>query len=292
MEKQLGFSKLDVHNLLASTSDTQNENCDIQRPFVLENGERRLREGSPVENDIMKSEHEQSCYVGNGTTDAPPQLSKSFHGSFGKFDFNMLEILKNDKNSGSGSSDDDFCGQGKDSSDMFGQDYEENNINGKIRIRKQKGEKVVRLNINARERRRMHDLNDALDELRSVIPYAHSPSVRKLSKIATLLLAKNYILMQGNALEEMRRVISYMNATSSPMAAPNGCFDHFTGLANRFPPAEIREIDTDDERFAHILAKQSADLRSNMPGFRRPTSDLKLSADFLAGRNPTSNAAN
>lgn len=54
----------------------------------------------------------------------------------------------------------------------------------------------VRLSINARERRRMHDLNDALDELRSVIPYAHSPSVRKLSKIATLLLAKNYILMQ------------------------------------------------------------------------------------------------
>jgi hypothetical protein len=56
--------------------------------------------------------------------------------------------------------------------------------------------KLVRLNINARERRRMHDLNDALDELRSVIPYAHSPSVRKLSKIATLLLAKNFILMQ------------------------------------------------------------------------------------------------
>ena len=52
------------------------------------------------------------------------------------------------------------------------------------------------MSINARERRRMHDLNDALDELRSVIPYAHSPSVRKLSKIATLLLAKNYIMMQ------------------------------------------------------------------------------------------------
>ena len=44
--------------------------------------------------------------------------------------------------------------------------------------------------INARERRRMHDLNDALDDLRHMIPYAHSPSVRKLSKIATLLLAK------------------------------------------------------------------------------------------------------
>jgi len=50
----------------------------------------------------------------------------------------------------------------------------------------------------------MHDLNDALDELRSVIPYAHSPSVRKLSKIATLLLAKNYILMQGE--EKMKKL--------------------------------------------------------------------------------------
>lgn len=70
--------------------------------------------------------------------------------------------------------------------------------------------KSVRLNINARERRRMHDLNDALDDLRSVIPYAHSPSVRKLSKIATLLLAKNYILMQANALDEMRRYIHFV----------------------------------------------------------------------------------
>ena len=79
--------------------------------------------------------------------------------------------------------------------------------------------KQARLGINARERRRMHDLNDALDELRSVIPYAHSPSVRKLSKIATLLLAKNYILMQANALEEMRRLITFMNRTPPPPPA-------------------------------------------------------------------------
>ncbi|EFP10497.1 hypothetical protein CRE_15804 [Caenorhabditis remanei] len=43
---------------------------------------------------------------------------------------------------------------------------------------------------------RMHDLNEALDDLRAVIPYAHGGSVRKLSKIATLLLAKNHIIMQ------------------------------------------------------------------------------------------------
>lgn len=65
----------------------------------------------------------------------------------------------------------------------------------------------------------MHDLNDALDELRAVIPYAHSPSVRKLSKIATLLLAKNYILMQANALEEMKRLIAYLQGTSGGTSA-------------------------------------------------------------------------
>nr|KAG5706915.1 hypothetical protein BaRGS_021421 [Batillaria attramentaria] len=64
----------------------------------------------------------------------------------------------------------------------------------------------LRLKINSRERRRMHDLNAALDGLREVMPYAHGPSVRKLSKIATLLLARNYILMLNNSLEEMKKL--------------------------------------------------------------------------------------
>lgn len=99
---------------------------------------------------------------------------------------------------------------------MLEQDYHGDDVEGKSKNRKgHTGQKHVRLNINSRERRRMHDLNDALDELRSVIPYAHSPSVRKLSKIATLLLAKNYILMQAHALEEMRRIIAYLNHHSS-----------------------------------------------------------------------------
>lgn len=51
----------------------------------------------------------------------------------------------------------------------------------------------------------MHDLNYALDGLREVMPYAQGPSVRKLSKIATLLLAKNYILMLQNTVDEMKR---------------------------------------------------------------------------------------
>ncbi|XP_060032645.1 class E basic helix-loop-helix protein 23 [Erinaceus europaeus] len=85
--------------------------------------------------------------------------------------------------------------------------------------RRPREQRSLRLSINARERRRMHDLNDALDGLRAVIPYAHSPSVRKLSKIATLLLAKNYILMQAQALDEMRRLVAYLNQGQG-LAAP------------------------------------------------------------------------
>lgn len=94
-------------------------------------------------------------------------------------------------------------------------------VSGSASKKKNRTEKIARLSINARERRRMHDLNDALDELRNVIPYAHSPSVRKLSKIATLLLAKNYILMQGNALEELRRLVAYLSQVAGvPLANP------------------------------------------------------------------------
>lgn len=86
--------------------------------------------------------------------------------------------------------------------------------------KKNRNSKLARLSINARERRRMHDLNDALDDLRHCIPYAHSPSVRKLSKIATLLLAKNYILMQTNALEELRRLVAYL-CQAAGISLPN-----------------------------------------------------------------------
>ena len=58
----------------------------------------------------------------------------------------------------------------------------------------------------------------ALDGLRDVMLYVHGPSVRKLSKIATLLLAKNYILMLQNSLEEMKKLLATMQAQQS--AAP------------------------------------------------------------------------
>ena len=66
----------------------------------------------------------------------------------------------------------------------------------------------LRLKVNSRERKRMHDLNSALDGLREVMPYAHGPTVRKLSKIATLILARNYIMMLSASLSEMRRLLA------------------------------------------------------------------------------------
>ena len=82
--------------------------------------------------------------------------------------------------------------------------------------------KLHRLNVNARERKRMHDLNDALDQLRSVIPYAHSPSVRKLSKIATLLLAKNYILMQSQIIAELKGELKAQNQSQTRLPTSFG----------------------------------------------------------------------
>ncbi|BHF77628.1 Oligodendrocyte transcription factor 3 [Sparganum proliferum] len=52
----------------------------------------------------------------------------------------------------------------------------------------------IRLKINMRERQRMQDLNRAMDELRTVMPYECKPQGRKLSKIATLELARQFIL--------------------------------------------------------------------------------------------------
>nr|XP_060626389.1 oligodendrocyte transcription factor 1 [Anolis sagrei ordinatus] len=83
----------------------------------------------------------------------------------------------------------------------------------------------LRRKINSRERKRMQDLNLAMDALREVIlPYsaAHCQSSpgRKLSKIATLLLARNYILLLGSSLQELRRILAEVSA--SPGAGGGG----------------------------------------------------------------------
>lgn len=65
----------------------------------------------------------------------------------------------------------------------------------------------LRLRVNARERQRMHDMNSALDALRMAMPYAQGPAVKKLSKMNTLLLARNYILLLTRTLDDLRRLL-------------------------------------------------------------------------------------
>ncbi|MBN3309287.1 oligodendrocyte transcription factor 3 [Amia ocellicauda] len=92
----------------------------------------------------------------------------------------------------------------------LGRNGDKSSGSSKYKLKKQASEQEMqqlRLKINGRERKRMHDLNLAMDGLREVMPYAHGPSVRKLSKIATLLLARNYILMLTSSLDEMKRLV-------------------------------------------------------------------------------------
>ncbi|XP_077785491.1 class E basic helix-loop-helix protein 23 [Podarcis muralis] len=169
------------------------------------------------------------------------EAMRGYPGGAGGLDFHAAQLGKSAESSGEQSCDEEDAFDGaKEGSPAFERD-------GKLKApgalggtKKPKEQRSLRLSINARERRRMHDLNDALDGLRSVIPYAHSPSVRKLSKIATLLLAKNYILMQAQALEEMRRLVAYLNqgqTLSTPIPAALAPFGQsaavypFTGAA-------------------------------------------------------------
>ncbi|XP_049641765.1 oligodendrocyte transcription factor 1 [Suncus etruscus] len=86
---------------------------------------------------------------------------------------------------------------------------------------KEEPQQLLRRKINSRERKRMQDLNLAMDALREVIlPYsaAHCQGApgRKLSKIATLLLARNYILLLGSSLQELRRALGEGSGPAAP----------------------------------------------------------------------------
>ena len=89
------------------------------------------------------------------------------------------------------------------------EDQDENGLPKRKGSRKKKGAvrhervKVRRQEANARERSRMHGLNDALESLRKVVP-CYSKT-QKLSKIETLRLAKNYIWALSETLSAGKR---------------------------------------------------------------------------------------
>ncbi|XP_061193511.1 uncharacterized protein LOC133201736 [Saccostrea echinata] len=69
----------------------------------------------------------------------------------------------------------------------------------------------VRLRINNRERQRMHELNDALDALRQVLPHSNGPSRKKLSKLSTLVQARSHIISLSHSIEEMKSMVSSLS---------------------------------------------------------------------------------
>ncbi|KAJ3603126.1 hypothetical protein NHX12_030870 [Muraenolepis orangiensis] len=77
-----------------------------------------------------------------------------------------------------------------------------------------------RVKANARERSRMHGLNDALESLRCIMP-CHSKT-QKLSKIETLRLARNYICALSEALEGGQSVESraFLETLCSGLSQP------------------------------------------------------------------------
>lgn len=123
----------------------------------------------------------------------------------------------------------------------------------------------------------MHDLNDALDELRHVIPYAHSPSVRKLSKIATLLLAKNFIMMQSNALQELRRMLICLHQHCCS-ASPNG--------VDSLPQALSASVAAAVNNTGALLFKSNAIHAQNQQNYATSTSSKQVKSAFSSSKFP------
>lgn len=76
-----------------------------------------------------------------------------------------------------------------------------------------RAKKVRRLKANDRERNRMHNLNDALERLRCVLPCV--PDDNKLTKIETLRMANNYIMTLSEMLKLSDEDISRLSDTDS-----------------------------------------------------------------------------
>uniref|UniRef100_A0A3P9N7B5 BHLH domain-containing protein n=1 Tax=Poecilia reticulata TaxID=8081 RepID=A0A3P9N7B5_POERE len=86
-------------------------------------------------------------------------------------------------------------------------------------LRSHDEQQELRRKINSRERKRMQDLNVAMDALRE----SHAPGAppgRRLSKISTLVLARNYILLLGSSLQEMRRLLGEVSIGMGVNAGP------------------------------------------------------------------------
>ncbi|XP_063968820.1 uncharacterized protein LOC135157445 [Lytechinus pictus] len=112
---------------------------------------------------------------------------------------------------------------------------------GKVKYSKRRATEDKRKRVNHRERDRMHQLSEAFDRLRQVLPSdaldVHSPRTddrrpqrypvrQKRSKVDTLLLAQDYIL----SLQEMCKTSPDLLLNPPPLLASPGCSWNHLGL--------------------------------------------------------------
>jgi class B basic helix-loop-helix protein 8 len=122
---------------------------------------------------------------------------------------------------------------------------------------------------------RMHSLNDAFQNLREVVP--HVQLERKLSKIETLTLAKNYIMSLTNVVCEMRgETLAFPTSsesdekdspqTTSQAATSN---EFLLQVSKSCAAAAKRSIRKSEEAaFASLLSESKSDIEhdlSNLP---------------------------
>ena len=85
--------------------------------------------------------------------------------------------------------------------------------------------KTRRLKANDRERNRMHNLNSALDKLRTVLPTY--PEDAKLTKIETLRFAHNYIWALSQTVRTLEMQEKYQTHGSAPQMGFQECLQQF-----------------------------------------------------------------
>ena len=115
---------------------------------------------------------------------------------------------------------------------------------------------------------RMHSLNDAFQGLREVVP--HVRLERKLSKIETLTLAKNYIMSLTNVVCEMRgEPLAFPGSTESdgkesqaPVQATSNEF--LLQVSKSCAAAAKRSIQKSEAAFASSLLSPHYDHKSDI----------------------------
>lgn len=128
-----------------------------------------------------------------------------------------------------------------------------------------------RMKANDRERNRMHNLNDALDALRGVLPAF--PDETKLTKIETLRFAHNYIwalsetiriadLQAGKSGDSL--LLSSASITDAPSPDSDACSWSSSGSPTYYSSSPGSPDEPED--YSHLQQKALFGFRSFVPG--------------------------